>query len=124
MGPKRQRRDLTPKHEPMPRSIKTARPRKQPSASYNQRYYRERRDREVQRFYDSAAWKKVRKAKIQANPLCERCLSQGKLEEAKVVHHKVEVRVDDALALDMDNLESLCSKCHNKHHMSMAKGRE
>lgn len=46
------------------------------------------------------------------NPLCERCLKHGRTTAAKDVHHKAKVSDAPELALDWDNLMSVCRKCH------------
>ena len=76
-------------------------------------YDRRRRDREAKRFYDSVAWKRVRRLKLATAPLCERCQSRGLTVVADQVHHKQELRDRPDLALDVANLESLCRCCHN-----------
>jgi 5-methylcytosine-specific restriction enzyme A len=46
------------------------------------------------------------------NPLCERCLEQGRTIVAVDVHHKVKVSDDRDLAMEWSNLMSVCRKCH------------
>lgn len=41
-----------------------------------------------------------------------------------MVHHIVELLDDWDKALDMDNLESLCNPCHNKHHGYRGKSKQ
>lgn len=68
------------------------------------------------------AYRKMRDGHIQAHPLCEDCLEQGRVKAAEEVHHiKPFMRgVDDtekmALAVDPNNLVSLCHDCHMKRH--------
>lgn len=66
-----------------------------------------------EKFYHSAAWQRAKQAKrLQAKGLCERCGKAG-----WEVHHKIPLtdeNVDDpAISLGMDNLELLCTACHN-----------
>lgn len=68
------------------------------------------------RFYASSAWREVRAIKLSIQPMCEVCLEAGRLTEAKLVHHIVEVRDDYSRRLDIDNLQSICQACHNAHH--------
>lgn len=63
-------------------------------------------------FYQSAAWRRLRMIKLQANPVCEECLRRGLVTEATVVDHIVPINEGGA-PLDMSNLQSLCAKCHN-----------
>lgn len=72
--------------------------------------------------YSSSKWKKLRKAKLIQNPLCEKCLENGIITPAIDIHHIVSfVPVADRLrrleiAFDFDNLMSLCKECHQKIH--------
>ena len=68
----------------------------------------------INKFYSSSAWQKQRKYKmISENYKCNRC--GGVAED---VHHKItltEHNVKDSnVSLNLDNLECLCRKCHNK----------
>lgn len=83
------------------------------------------------KFYDGAEWKKIREAvKRRDNYECQECKRQGKVtidtneysESAKrkktklIVDHIKELENYPELALNMDNLETLCVNCHNKKH--------
>lgn len=52
--------------------------------------------------------------------LCERCLKNGDLVPAKIVHHKIYLTPqninDPRITLDYSNLEALCQDCHNREH--------
>ncbi len=61
------------------------------------------------KLYTSSAWKRLRKAKLAQDPICEHC----KRKAANVVHHKIRARLDAAAQLDIENLEALCDSCHN-----------
>lgn len=65
------------------------------------------------RGYD-ARWRRLRKAKLAADPLCEICLKEGRTEAAEVVDHIVPHRGHDALRLDWKNLQSLSKRCHDR----------
>lgn len=70
-------------------------------------------------FYNSKAWcgpQGARQQKLRQDPLCERCKREGRYVPATHVHHKVEVRDDPGRALDIENLESLCTPCHSRIH--------
>jgi 5-methylcytosine-specific restriction enzyme A len=83
------------------------------------------------KFYDSPEWKLLREeVKKRDNHECQECKRQGKVfidiyehsEKAKrkkiklVVDHIKELEDHPELALDTDNLETLCVMCHNKKH--------
>lgn len=72
----------------------------------------------VQAFYQSSAWKKVKKNyKLSQFGICERCGNPG-----EIVHHKKYITVnninDSNITLDFNNLELLCRDCHNKEHFA------
>jgi len=77
---------------------------------------RNRKDREQNRFYDSAAWKRLRRFKLNEAPLCERCFKKGYITPATIVHHKAEIRKGGDYLPTVDELESLCKSCHSKEH--------
>ena len=58
-------------------------------------------------------------------PLCEVCISQGIISPAEDVHHDksfiTDVGVDYHLAYSIDNLISLCKKCHSMIHSKEGK---
>ncbi len=64
------------------------------------------------RFYDLRAWRKVRRMKLAANPLCEWCLRGGRLVTAEHVDHIVPISHGGA-PLDLQNMQSLCPSCHS-----------
>jgi len=68
-------------------------------------------------FYNSAKWRKLRKAYIRANPMCEhpQCNKAG-----EVVDHITPIRLGGA-ALKWDNLQTLCAMHHNRKSGSEAK---
>ena len=89
-------------------------------------------DKEAKQFYDSAVWKRKRldilkrdrfecqdcRAKLEAAVKEGRWLSEKdkKIARAQQVHHIQELREHPELALDDDNLVSLCIPCHNLRH--------
>lgn len=70
------------------------------------------------RIYDSGMWRhRVRPAKLKMNPLCEICLEQDILTDAKEIDHIVPIsRGGDPF--DLRNLQSLCSSCHSRKSAS------
>ena len=59
-----------------------------------------------------ADWRHVRNAYIKLHPLCELCTSVHITKIAILVHHKIPVKENKALRLDMNNLQALCNECH------------
>lgn len=83
------------------------------------------------KFYDSGEWKSIREqVKKRDNYECQECKRNGRVqtdtneysEGAKrkkiqlVVHHIKELEHHPELALEIDNLETVCVDCHNKEH--------
>ena len=72
---------------------------------------------QIKQFYMSAAWERARDAALMRDHFeCQRCKKKGLYVPATVVHHKRYLRDRPDLALNIDNLESLCSECHYKEH--------
>lgn len=80
-------------------------------------YNQYKRDPKINSFYKSTKWQKVRAVALARDKgLCLRCLKQGRVRQAQVVHHLVEVKDDWKQRYNLDNLESLCHECHNRLH--------
>jgi 5-methylcytosine-specific restriction protein A len=68
-------------------------------------------------FYLSQAWRKCREEiLLRDNYLCQHCLRRKKITPADMVHHIKPLEDYPALALDPNNLISLCNLCHNREH--------
>ena len=85
------------------------------------------REKETVPFYGTSAWKRCREAALlRDHGLCQRCLREGRRAAdargrsvpvlATVVHHKQHLDAHPELALTLDNLESLCDRCHDLAH--------
>lgn len=75
-------------------------------------------------FYDSKKWKRARDAKIKlARGVCEICGNAG-----TEVHHKIELTDENLtnpeIALDLKNLQLLCTSCHNMQRPENTKPRQ
>jgi|SRR5690625_146553 len=82
-------------------------------------YNKNVRDKTIDNFYRSKEWRKLRLVALERdNHLCIWCKDNGKLKQADVVHHIIEVEDDWDKRLTLDNLVSLCHRCHNRHHKS------
>lgn len=73
--------------------------------------------------YYSAAWKNIRGYVFHRDQmLCQDCLKKGIYTPAEEVHHIVELTPsnvsDPNIALNADNLISLCRSCHKSRHES------
>ena len=88
------------------------------------------RSAEVEAFYVSWTWRKCRKAFANSKGnLCERCLKRGIIEAGSKdrpleVHHKIQLTAenvtDPKVALNWDNLELLCKRCHDEERTRKA----
>lgn len=89
------------------------------------------KDPEVEKFYTSWTWRKCRAAfaKSKGN-LCERCRARGIIqpgskEQPLETHHKIPLTKDNVndpdVALNWNNMELLCKKCHDEERERKAK---
>ena len=69
---------------------------------------------EHQRMYNSARWKRMRKAQLTREPWCKGCLEQGVCTVATDVDHITPHRGSERLFYDAENLQSLCRSCHSR----------
>ena len=84
-----------------------------------------------QRFYNSTKWKQLRKQVLErCNHECQECKRNGYVtidtneysETAKrkkirlIAHHKKELEFHPDLALEIENIEILCVRCHEQYH--------
>jgi hypothetical protein len=65
------------------------------------------------RFYDSPAWRKLRAAKLSAQPLCEPCLAAGIITPATVVDHIHARHLGGPDLPSLAGLRSMDIGCHN-----------
>lgn len=77
----------------------------------------------ARQFYSSAQWKNCRAGYIRyRRGMCEACLRKGIITAGTEVHHKIRLTADNindaGVALNWDNLELLCAKCHDEAHRS------
>ncbi len=70
-------------------------------------YDKYKRDKELDKFYHSSIWKKVRESILKKEPLCRMC---GK--PATIVDHIKPIKKGGS-KLDEANLQPLCHSCHN-----------
>lgn len=68
--------------------------------------------------YKTARWIRLRRMKLNHNPLCERCQKKGIIKLAVLVHHIKPVK-SGGVMYDMDNLMSLCHDCHILIHQEL-----
>lgn len=85
------------------------------------------KDKDYRRLIHTAQWVRLRRAKLTAFPLCERCMEEGRLAPATEVHHirpveeGLTLREKEQLMFDPHNLRALCHECHVKTHTEMGR---
>lgn len=57
-------------------------------------------------------WRKLSERIRKDRPLCEHCLTKGRVWPATECHHKIKIADAPHLRLDVDNIMSVCSECH------------
>lgn len=80
------------------------------------------RNKQYQQLLNSKRWKELRMWKLQKNPLCEICQSDGYIRSAIDVHHITPVETAttqqemESLCFNPLNLQALCISCHARIH--------
>jgi 5-methylcytosine-specific restriction endonuclease McrA len=97
-----------------------------PNAAYKagrcEQHYREwqrgwdsRRAKTAERGY-SSVWRRLRQLKLRRQPLCEDCLAKGITTPAVLVHHARPINEGGKVLPSLNELVSLCEKCHGGRH--------
>ena len=60
-----------------------------------------------------ARWRKARLLFLQANPLCQYCQEDGRIEPATVVKHIIPHKGDQELFWDTSNWQAVCKEHHD-----------
>ena len=68
-----------------------------------------------------STWRKIRARHLAKYPLCVFCGKRGIIEPATCVDHIIPHRQDEELFFDLDNLQSLCSGCHDGAKQALEK---
>lgn len=69
--------------------------------------------REVDSIYQTPAWKSIRARQMSIQPLCESCISRGKLAQAEHVDHVFAWKHIGRQAFTANLFQSLCKPCHS-----------
>ncbi|WGH50174.1 HNH endonuclease [Enterococcus phage Phi_Eg_SY1] len=91
---------------------------KKGKSEYNKRVRYNSDNGKYSKFYHTPEWRATRKVKLLETPYCEVCMRKGITTKADMVHHIIELRDPNGgweKRLEMNNLESICYSCHNKH---------
>ena len=65
------------------------------------------------KWYSTGRWKSLARIVLRDEPLCRECKKQGRIEASAVVDHIKPHRGDYTLFFERDNLQGLCTECHN-----------
>ena len=76
-----------------------------------QRKYEHHYNEKGQNIYGTYRWKKLRKAKVTSDPLCEHCMLIDIAKPVEEVDHIIEIE-DGGEIWDIKNLQSLCKRHH------------
>lgn len=85
------------------------------------------KDKFYNKLMHTMRWLLLRRDKLTASPLCERCQQEGRLTPATEVHHITPVErgltkgEKERLAFDPLNLRALCHPCHVLTHIEMGR---
>lgn len=74
--------------------------------------YRSPEAASYRRWYWTARWRRLAKAQLEAEPLCARCLREGRAAPATVCHHVEPHRGDEAKFWN-GPFASSCKPCHD-----------
>lgn len=85
------------------------------------------KDKDYIQLIHTNRWLRLRRDKLSAQPLCERCSESGTVRAATEVHHVTPVEdgltraEKERLMYDYSNLRALCHDCHVKTHTEMGR---
>lgn len=74
------------------------------------------------KFYGSSTWRQLRQSILERDHFeCQWCKAEGRVTTDAIleVDHIQELKDHPELALDPENLRTLCKDCHNKRHDRM-----
>lgn len=82
-------------------------------------------------FYHQEVWKRLRGVALMRDAgMCCDCMEKFNVglitapSRATMVHHIIPIEERPDLALDLNNLRSLCDRCHNIHHPEKGRKRQ
>ena len=93
--------------------------KRQHNKEMRQKKYKRSRSNKYAVFYNSKAWRNLSKVKLErVSWRCEAHIDNGCTGVAVEVHHIKPIQTEEGwnLRLDWDNLEAVCTHCHNLRH--------
>lgn len=86
-------------------------------------YSKQRETMKERGFYHTSAWRRTRRLALQRDKyLCQKCLNARRFVTATTVHHLQPLEHRPELALVLENLQSLCHKCHEETKVRTVRG--
>jgi len=76
------------------------------------KFFKDKYDFDIERLENKKKWLILKSRKLYSNPLCEICGCNHGLN----IHHILQRSKYPELTLDIENLMTLCIKCHKKIH--------
>jgi len=73
------------------------------------------------KLYGSKAWANARKAQLSKEPLCARCLLDGRVTQGEHIDHVIPHR-QDYIKFHAAKLQTLCAPCHTYKTQQESKG--
>ena len=68
--------------------------------------------KETNAIYHTTRWKRLRLIQLKRHPLCVECNKNSRVKAANVADHIIRI-TDGGEPYDLNNLQSLCTACHN-----------
>ena len=87
--------------------------RQVPTAPLKQRRRLQSGRRPAHPVANTKAWRRLAKTLLQAEPYCKRCERMGHRRPATQVDHVLPARLFPEKAMDPDNTQTLCKRCHD-----------
>lgn len=75
------------------------------------------------KWYNTAAWKRLRVAALKNSPICKFCEERGRVTEATIADHITPHRGKSELFFDIKNIHGLCKPCHDGVKQKMERGK-
>ncbi|WP_414600418.1 HNH endonuclease [Brucella pseudogrignonensis] len=72
--------------------------------------------------YNTAAWQRLRTAKLREKPLCQPCEARGQITTANTVDHIVAIASGGDAFPALSGLMSMCARCHNEKTSAFDRG--
>lgn len=69
---------------------------------------------EYHAWYSTGCWRRTRALYLSSHPLCVECIKRGRVTPSAVVDHIEPHKGDLVKFWDVNNLQSMCKRCHDR----------